>query len=460
MRPLVVLLAFALGSCAVDGSLSVQLVSNLSPVTDVDAAHVVISREGATLIDTTVEIVPSASLGRPRRLLDLEAVTGRVSVAVDLEWRGVTVLTRRVSRDITGRTVVSVLMTRDCEGVSCPGAADPAAVECLGGRCVSPECDEEHPQLCDAECHLDADCVVPGAACAPPRCTASGTCVALPDDARCGAGEICDPARGCVAGGARCTLGAWGPPISFDVLNTASTELGAEISTDGLRLYFDSARSGNEDLYLARRPARDAPFLPPRPITELATASDETDPSLSEDELELFFTSDRESPSCLYDVRRPSPDAAWGVPVRQSALCAGGPIGGPHLSDDGLRLYYNTKEDAFDEGTIYVASRASRDEPFTTGVPVGGLPTGHSGFPWLSADELTLYFERSEPGYLQGNVATRSSVESDFGGVQPVANMASAEISDIALTPDARELFFARNGPQSFDLLVMRRVCE
>lgn len=460
MRPLVVLLAVVLGSCAANDSLSVQLVSNLSPVTDVDAAHVVVARDGATLLDSIVPIAPSASLGRPRRLADLEAASGRVSVTVELRWKGATVLTRRVVREVAGRTVVSVLMTRDCQGVSCPGAADPAAVECLGGRCVPPECDEEHPELCDAECHVDADCQVPSAACAPVHCTGSGTCVALPDDDRCDAGEICDPARGCVGGGMSCTLGPWGAPTSLDVLNTASTEFGPEPTTDGLRLYFDSARSGDEDLYLAARPTRDAPFLPPTPITELSTSFDETDPSLTEDELDLFFTSNREIGFCLYEARRTSRDAPWGAPVRQSALCAPGPISGAHISDDGLRLYFNTEEDPTMEGTMYVATRTSRDVPFTERVPVAGLPAGHIGFAWLSADELTIYFERDEPGYLQATVATRTSIEAPFANVQPVEGTEPLETGDLALSPDGRELFFARSGAQSFDLLVMRRDCQ
>ncbi|MFO0684135.1 MAG: hypothetical protein U0234_18930 [Sandaracinus sp.] len=458
MRLLVVLLAAALGSCAADDSLSVQLVSNLSPSSEVDAAHVIVTRESAVLIDTIVPIAPSASLGRPRRLVDL-AAGGRVSATVELRWRGATVLTRHVTREVVGRTVVSVLMTRDCQGVSCPGAADATAVECLGGRCVSPECDEEHPELCDAECHVDADCLVPSAACAPARCTASGTCVALPDDERCDVGEVCDAALGCVAGGASCVLGPWGAPTSFDVLNTASTEFGPEPSTDGLRLYFDSSRSGNEDLYLTQRPSRDASFLPPTPITELSTASDETDPSLTEDELDLFFTSDRDGAFCIYEVRRASRDAAWGTPVRLSALCPT-PISGAHVSDDGLRLYFNTEEDAWKEGTIYVATRTSRDAPFSERVAVPGLPAGHIGFAWLSADELTIYFERDEPGYLQGNFATRTSVEAPFENVQPLAGLELLETGDVALSADGRELFFARSGAQEFDLLVMRRDCQ
>lgn len=459
MRAVVVVLALCLGACAANDSLSVQLVSNLSPVTEVDMAHVVVTRGGAISIDTRVPIAPTASLGRPRRLVDLETGVGPVRVAIELEWKGATVLTRHVSREVAGRTVVTVLMTRDCQGVSCPGASDPSAVECLGGRCVSPECDEEHPELCAPACRSDAECGVASATCATARCTTSGTCVALPDDARCAAGEICDPARGCVAGGASCTFGAWAAPVSLDVLNSASTEYGAEPSYDGLRLYFDSGRGGNEDLYVTSRASRDAPFGPPTVITELMTSSDETDPSLTDDELEMLFTSDRDGVPCIYDVHRTSLEAAWGTPVRQSALCNGPPASGAHISGDGLRLYYNTEEDALVEGTIYVATRASRDEPFAAGIVVPGLPAGHSGFPWLAPDELTIYFERDEPGYLQATLATRASMRDAFSDVHPIAELAPGTAGDLALTTDGRELFYS-GIMASFDLYRMQRPCE
>ncbi len=101
----------------------------------------------------------------------------------------------------TATQAVTVVITRDCRGVQCPGAGDsPSSVACLGGRCVDPQCTPETPQYCPMPaCMTAADCA-PRAACATAQCvTGVGTCVYRGDDSMCAAGQYCDPDRGCVS---------------------------------------------------------------------------------------------------------------------------------------------------------------------------------------------------------------------------------------------------------------------
>lgn len=82
----------------------------------------------------------------------------------------------------------------------------------------------------------------------------------------------------------------WGPPVNVTSVNTSAHETGAFITTDGLELYLASNRDGAYDLYIATRSARDQPFGPRVPVTELnsPTAADE-DPWVSPDGRHVFY---------------------------------------------------------------------------------------------------------------------------------------------------------------------------
>ena len=193
----------------------VQLVSNMAPGREIDAADVVIATNGNTVGTGSLSIPSTASLGRPVRIASFVGLAGgRYDIAVTLRRGSTTVQSRHVTRDVDGATVVTVLMTRECNGVMCPGAGDPSAEACLGGRCVQPGCDEEHPELCPMpQCHTDADCaaMMTTVACAPERCSASGTCFSRPDDGLCASGQLCDSLIGCVS------VGSDAGPLPSDV---------------------------------------------------------------------------------------------------------------------------------------------------------------------------------------------------------------------------------------------------
>lgn len=212
-------------SCTRTDSVLVQLVSDMAPGREIDVAVVTLDGAG----DVTTPIPATASLGRPVRLASFASVpSGRHSIGVSLRLGRREVLARTVTREIGGSTIVTVLMTRDCTGVVCPGSGSPTAVACLGGQCVEPGCDEEHPELCPSpQCQVDADChTASTVACAPERCSGSGVCFSRPDDALCSAGQLCDGQLGCVAVGSDA-----GVPTDGG-LDAASTDAGHDAGRD------------------------------------------------------------------------------------------------------------------------------------------------------------------------------------------------------------------------------------
>jgi hypothetical protein len=81
------------------------------------------------------------------------------------------------------------------------------------------------------------------------------------------------------------------------------------LTHDGLTLYFTRSADDSGDLFIARRSARDEPFVEAIPLSTINTPYDDRDPWLSPDGTQLYFASDRDTPGTLniYHARLVSP---------------------------------------------------------------------------------------------------------------------------------------------------------
>jgi len=96
----------------------------------------------------------------------------------------------------------------------------------------------------------------------------------------------------------------WGAPVELTSLNTTARELAGMMSQDRLTIYFDSSRAGTEDLWVATRASPTQPFQAPTPITELNTSSSDFDPWVSADGRHMFFASNRDGTTAIYETSR------------------------------------------------------------------------------------------------------------------------------------------------------------
>lgn len=253
----------------------------------------------------------------------------------------------------------------------------------------------------------------------------------------------------------------WQEPVPIIELNTPEANCGGHVSPDGLTYYFDSQVNGNWELLHSNRADLSSPFRPPAPLTELNTTSGESDPSTTLDELELYFTSDRDGHNCIYQSQRATRDSPWGPASRLDALCPG-PVVGPSISTDGLTLYYNTSEVMFGVGTVMVSARASRGEAFSTASPVPALTRGDLafGYPSLSPDGLSLFVSVSI-NELDIWMSTRPSVEAPFGDPLPVEELNGPALDgDPSIVAGGAQLIFASSRAGSVDLYLTRRACQ
>lgn len=173
---------------------------------------------------------------------------------------------------------------------------------------------------------------------------------------------------------------AWGAPVRLEGgINSAANDLGPapfyDSRTKTLTLYFYSVRSGGmgcRDLYGSTQGAN-GEFGAAVPIAELNTSSEDEQPAIRADGLEMLFVSSRPATTCLgpgmpggeiYVSTRASTSEPWGPPVN-----LGAPVntldaeGRPALSRDARQLYFFSNGHGGEGNTdLFVSTRTRLDD--------------------------------------------------------------------------------------------------
>jgi len=208
----------------------------------------------------------------------------------------------------------------------------------------------------------------------------------------------------------------WGTPSCVVEVSSPLQETGPAVSPDGLTLWFSSDRPGGKggyDIWVSTRPTSTAlAWSAPKLVPELNTASDEyprppvqsglvMPPSYREklpnNQFQTFLTS------------RASGNAAWGAPARIAEVDTANIDTDGFLTDDELVLYFSSDRVVQGDQDLYVARRAGLPSSFTSIVPIAELntPAHQERDPWVSHDGREIYFSSDRSGTLQIYHATR-----------------------------------------------------
>ncbi|HSD90153.1 MAG TPA: hypothetical protein VLB44_21630 [Kofleriaceae bacterium] len=190
------------------------------------------------------------------------------------------------------------------------------------------------------------------------------------------------------------TTASWTTPMSLGApVNTALCESGAFPSVDGLTLWLATRPAGTFDLVESTRATRTSAWQAPVALTALSSMSDDSSPTVTADALVIAFASNRTGVSRLYISSRASEADGWSAPMLVGPLTSGTKERSPHLSRDGLTLWFIS--DALGTQDIWVASRPDRASSFGTAVVVSELATSDDeDDPWVSGDGHRIYFAR------------------------------------------------------------------
>ena len=210
---------------------------------------------------------------------------------------------------------------------------------------------------------------------------------------------------------------AWDVPTSYGPtsepdLNLPVNDVTSWWTADGLEMpcgYKTSGGYGGLDLWMHKRESVDDKWGAAENLGPVVNgAGDERKPTISRDGLELYFDAyDRSGGHGNWDLwvtRRPTRDAPWQKPenlggkVNSDALDAR-----PCLSADGLMLFFDSKRlGGYGEADLYVTRRKTLSDPWEEAMNLGPLVNtpAYEEIAYISADCSTLYFDSSRPdGY-------------------------------------------------------------
>lgn len=274
----------------------------------------------------------------------------------------------------------------------------------------------------------------------------------------------------------------YGEPEPMVNVNSESADMSPCITDDGLELYFASNRGYGADLcysdiWVATRTSTDEPWGVPRnlgsPVNRPYEA--EANPCISADGLELYFSDGYPSylNGCLrpggygqgdiWMSKRETREADWGEPVNLGPMINSFEYDGtPHVSADGLSLYFSSNRAPGNGGDLYRSIRPTKDDPWGPAVDLGAsinkmADQDYLFYPFLSYDGLSLFFSAipwpwagNAGGFSSGDifVSTRPS-QDDGWGVPSRLPVLSSGRHEMGLTfaRGGSALYFGRSDP-------------
>lgn len=242
-------------------------------------------------------------------------------------------------------------------------------------------------------------------------------------------------------------------------VNTQGNERDPFVSEDKLTLYM----SRNDDIMVATRGSAGATFNSPQDAASLTSAQGDSKLTMVEDELTVFIASDRtggEGGADIWTATRATAGATAFGPLSQTHLGTvndGNAQLDPHVSPDGLRLYYAIGNPQ----RIVVSSRPAVNADFGAPVDVAGIEsTSNTADPSLSGDERVIIFTSTRAGGVGDNdlwYATRAERDQPFNTPILIPFNSQFSDADAHVTVDGCSVYFASTratGNDDLDLFV------
>lgn len=236
----------------------------------------------------------------------------------------------------------------------------------------------------------------------------------------------------------------FGTPRPVTELNSISEDDDPTLTADMLEVYFASRRSGGMglgDIWSSTRASVLDAWAPPVPVTVLNTSQDEIAPEITLDGLTLYFARGGTTDRDIYVSTRGSRQAPWSAPVLVPELSSSGDDYAAAPSPDHLVIVV-TRGPSGVNSHLRIATRASETEAWTTPERIAELddPMLTESQAWL--DDETIYFTVDTPTDQAIWMAPRTG-PTTFGSPVPVVELdLEGSESDPWLDPTRRTIFF------------------
>lgn len=245
----------------------------------------------------------------------------------------------------------------------------------------------------------------------------------------------------------------FGAPVLVTELNAPGGSDDPTLTADQLEIFFESARDGTARIWRATRATRSDPWSVPAPVVELDGTGANT-PEVSRDGLTMYFSSSVVGISTTFVVTRTDRSSGWGTPRRISELTiAEGITGVAPFFDGRAVMYYTPASGGPGNGDLWLTFLGGEDcAVFGNAVPLPGNAntTNSESNGWIRNDGLAVAFQSIRAGGTGAGdllVATRSSLDVGFEPAIEQVALDTAQFEDDPWLSDAMDvIYFVRNA--------------
>lgn len=216
-----------------------------------------------------------------------------------------------------------------------------------------------------------------------------------------------------------------------------------------LELYFTAPSAGLNDIWVARRTLTTDPWGAGALVAELSSPQNDEDPEVSVDGLTMVFASDRGGDGMrLFVSQRRTRDTPWEAPTRVDGLGASALDLAPAMDRAQLSLVFASQRGAASTPHLYSATRPDASSAWRSAVEITALTSASRDTdPALFAEGRGLVFassRSSESAAMDLFQTARSDVSSPFAaGIAPLAELnTSSTEQDPWVSQDGRHILF------------------
>jgi Tol biopolymer transport system component len=260
-------------------------------------------------------------------------------------------------------------------------------------------------------------------------------------------------------------LGMFGPPQLITELTDPTADDDPTLTGDELELYFASYRTGSigmDDIFYSVRSSVDDPWPPPQPVPGLNSTSQDESPGVSPDGLELYFESARGGNGDIWVSIRNTRGAPWPTPVRVAELSSTDDDYQVQPSRTNLRLVMYRATAGPGGRDIFEATRSMAGGTWSSPQLLSVSTSAGDRSPCLSASELEIIFSSDRMSATVDvqdlYTAHRSSVDAPFESPLPITELNTGfDEDDPWMSPDGHTLYFSSDRDGNPELYVARR---
>ncbi|MGE0401560.1 MAG: TolB family protein [Kofleriaceae bacterium] len=237
----------------------------------------------------------------------------------------------------------------------------------------------------------------------------------------------------------------WATPVSIAELNTQQRDSDPAITANGLELFFSSTRSGGmggDDIYYTRRATTSDPWETPTNLTVLSSASSDLSVEITGDGQHVWFQSLRSGMGDIYTSNRVG--LGWSPPELVTELSSPTEIEADFgVSPDGLTVIVSRGD--LGSRVLYIASRPSVSSAWSTLARLDDINNAADdpSAPSLTNGASIVYFH-ADP---VRNIYVSTKVGASYTAPVPVSEVNTAQRDGCPYAPQANDvMYFERAG--------------